>query len=709
MVNCVTSHVNLGYSMKNIFIPQRKEHFLQLIHSTRVLTHNLRWRAEFALRKPKTVKKETFGFKSLAHPKPVPEMKEFEEKLFDMVNNIEYKNVSNPFQTKLNTDIRNIQNEPKLLIPADKTTNFYKVDTATAQALQEKDLNKDYIKAGKVVLNKLNKEAKQVTTKLGLQDRVFTTAKQEAFNTLKDHKPNFSNKPTTRLINPTKPQLGRVSKQLLSKIIEIVREKSGLNQWKNTYDFLNFFNNLQDKGSKSFIKFDICNFYPSITEELLRKAIDHAAKYTEISDDEKEILFHTSKSVLYHKGEAWMKKGGSLFDVGMGGFDGAEKCDLVGLFLLSLLKDLPHLIPGLFRDDCLAVTTQTPFEAEKTKKQICKIFKSQGLELTIEANLKVTDFLDVEVNLNTGTHRPYSKPNNTILYVNVNSNHPHSVIKNIPLAVQKRLSLLSSNELIFNEAAPQYQEALEKSGHTHKIVFDKDAKTTKSSKNNRSRQVTWYNPPFSQNVKTNIGAKFLKIIDSSFHKGHVLNKTFNRHTIKISYRTTSNMSQVIMRHNKKIHTISQPAPTIEKECNCQKANLPCIMGGKCKPGNVIYRGSVVRADTGHTDTYTGLTEKSWKLRWGNHKQNFKNPSQQHRTATSLSKHIWSLKDQGIDYSITFKQVDRAPAYNPVTGVCRLCLKEKYYIMFEPDGASINQKSEFYSICMHKFKHLLCDT
>ena len=177
-----------------------------------------------------------------------------------------------------------------------------------------------------------------------------------------------------------------------------------------------------------------------------------------------------------------MIKGGSLFDVGMGGFDGAEKCDLVGLFLLFLLKDLPHLRPGLFRDDCLAVTTLSPFEAEKTKKQICKIFKSQGLEITIDANLKVTDFLDVEFYLITGTHRPYNKPNNTILYVNVKSDHPHSVIKNIPLAVQKRLSLLSSNEQIFNEAAPQYQEALDKSGHTHKLVFEKDAKNTKTSK-----------------------------------------------------------------------------------------------------------------------------------------------------------------------------------------------------------------------------------
>ena len=403
-----------------------------------------------------------------------------------------------------------------------------------------------------------------------------------------------------------------------------------------------------------------------------------------------------------------MKKGGNLHDIGMGSYDGAEKCDLVGLYLLFLLKNLPLLNPGLFRDDGLAVTTQSRFEAEKTKKKICDIFKSEGLSITIEANLKVTDFLDVELNLNTQTHKPFSKPNNTILYVNVNSNHPPSVLKNIPLAVQKRLSLLSSNEQIFNDAAPPYQEALNNSGYQHILKFENNAQNSNSKKRTRSRKITWFNPPFAQNVKTNVGAEFLKLITSCFHKEHPLGEVFTKHTIKISYRTTSNMSQVISRHNKEISSKSEQPNTVKKkDCNCQKANLPCIMGGKCVPGNVIYQGSVIRHDTGHIDTYTGLTEKSFKERWGNHKQNFKNPAMKHRTATSLSKHIWSLKDESIDYSISFKQIARATAYNPVTRACRLCLKEKYCIMFKPEGATINQKSEFYTICMHKFNYLLC--
>jgi len=310
----------------------------------------------------------------------------------------------------------------------------------------------------------------------------------------------------------------------------------------------------------------------------------------------------------------------------------------------------------------------------------------------------------VELDLRNDTHRPYTKPNNTILYVDAKSNHPPSIKKNIPLAVQKRLSLLSSNEQIFYEAATPYQEALKKAGHTHLLVYEKPD-PTHNAKRTRTRNVTWFNPPFSQTVKTNVGAEFLKIIDSSFPLGHPLRTICNRNTLNISYRTTSNMKQVISRHNKKVSEKIQPIKLDDRTCNCQKSNLPCVMQGQCLPGCRIYQASVTREDTGHTDTYTGLSEPSWKLRWSNHKQNIKNESQ--RSFTALSKHIWSLKDQAVPYSLTFKPLDRAPSYNPVTNVCRLCLKEKYYIMFHPDGATLNSRSEFFSSCRHKSKHLLC--
>ena len=57
----------------------------------------------------------------------------------------------------------------------------------------------------------------------------------------------------------------------------------------------------------------------------------------------------------------------SDFDVTMGSFDGAETCELVGLFLLSQLTHLDVNV-GLYRDDGPATCTKTPKQVEAIKK-----------------------------------------------------------------------------------------------------------------------------------------------------------------------------------------------------------------------------------------------------------------------------------------------------------------------------------------------------
>ena len=94
----------------------------------------------------------------------------------------------------------------------------------------------------------------------------------------------------------------------------------------------------------------------------------------------------------------------------MGSYDGAETCELVGCYLLSQLKQIPGIEIGLYRDDGLAVLNQTPRQIEKAKKQICQIFANNNLKITVDANKKVVNFLDVTLDLNTGKFKPYSKP-----------------------------------------------------------------------------------------------------------------------------------------------------------------------------------------------------------------------------------------------------------------------------------------------------------
>ena len=103
---------------------------------------------------------------------------------------------------------------------------------------------------------------------------------------------------------------------------------------------IEWFKLLKNKKNLSFFVFDVINYYPSITLELLMKALAWAKQFVDISDEEIEIIVETKKSILFMNGEFWTKKGDNNFDVAQGGFDSAEICDLVGLFLLSEIEKL---------------------------------------------------------------------------------------------------------------------------------------------------------------------------------------------------------------------------------------------------------------------------------------------------------------------------------------------------------------------------------
>ena len=117
-----------------------------------------------------------------------------------------------------------------------------------------------------------------------------------------------------------------------------------------------------------------------------------------------------------------------------------------------------------YKDDVLAEGKHTPRQMEIIKKEICQIFKNNNLAITITANIKNTDFLDINLDLPTRIFKPFIKPNDTPLYVHKLSNHPPHILKNIPLSIENRLSRISANQKVFEKTRAPYQEALEKSG-----------------------------------------------------------------------------------------------------------------------------------------------------------------------------------------------------------------------------------------------------
>ena len=153
-----------------------------------------------------------------------------------------------------------MKNDNRLFVKADKSTNFYKLDVPEYERLLETNVTKTYKKADKKLLSKIDEEARTITKKFNIDDRVESTAVKEAFITLKDHKENFQNKPTCRLINPSKPEIGRISKQILEEINRKLVSITKVNQWKNTSSVLQWFKQLTNKGDSAFICFDVVEF-----------------------------------------------------------------------------------------------------------------------------------------------------------------------------------------------------------------------------------------------------------------------------------------------------------------------------------------------------------------------------------------------------------------------------------------------------------------
>ena len=242
--------------------------------------------------------------------------------------------------------------------------------------------------------------------------------------------------------------------KILDNIVREIRRDSGLKQYTDTGEVINWFQGLNKKNKLKFVIFDVENFYPSITPKLLNKSLKWAGKFVNLTQQQTKIIHQASQSFLYHEGQPWVKKGNVNFDIGMGAYHGAQACEIVGLYMLNLLKDLPNFETILYRDDGLGVTPSTPRLQEKLRQNIIKIFAEQELKITIITNQTRVDYLNITMDLETGLYQPYRKPGDKPQYVSAMSNHPPQVIKNIPMGIERRLSDTSANQQIFKKATP---------------------------------------------------------------------------------------------------------------------------------------------------------------------------------------------------------------------------------------------------------------
>ena len=150
----------------------------------------------------------------------------------------------------------------------------------------------------------------------------------------------------------------------------------------------------------------------------------------------------------------------------------------------------------------------------------------------------------------------------------------------------------------------------------------------------RTRNIIWFNPRYSKTVATNIGKKFLGLLDKHFPRNHKFYKIFNRNTVKVSYGCMPNVAAAISSHNKAI-TGKKEALEIG-DCNCSQDDCP--LDGHCLSKNVFYEAIVTSDIENYGEKlYKGITATTWIERYRNHIKSFSH--EKHEKERELSKKI----------------------------------------------------------------------
>ena len=180
----------------------------------------------------------------------------------------------------------------------------------------------------------------------------------------------------------------------------------------------------------------------------------------------------------------------------------------------------------------------------------------------------------------------------------------------------------------------------------------------------------------------------------------------NRDSVKFSYRCLPNMGSYVAKHNSKVlRQENGSKQKIPPSCNCQKSKKKdCPVPGACNQSGVVYKATVTSEGGKNIQTYIGLAKK-FKNRYSKHKTSMTAPPP--ANSTTLSSHFLKQRSAGHQPSISWTFLEtNVPTYNPVTGNCKLCLREKFNIAFNPHMSTLNSRTEIFASCRHRRYELL---
>ena len=215
-----------------------------------------------------------------------------------------------------------------------------------------------------------------------------------------------------------------------------------------------------------------------------------------------------------------------------------------------------------------------------------------------------------------------------------------------------------------------------------------------SKRKNRNRKIIWFNSPYNESVKKNIGRQFLELIRKHLPNHHKFRKIFKSNTIELSYSCTTNMKNLIRQHNSKM--LNETPTQQQKPCNCS-CKESCPLKGNCQAQNIVYKATVATQEN-HL-IYHETSECQFKLRVNNHNQSFKNRKSINKI--ELPKYIWQLNENHIAFHLEREVATYTSPYKCGIRSCNLCLTKKYFIIREDPLILLNKRTELISKCLHR--------
>ena len=124
-------------------------------------------------------------------------------------------------------------------------------------------------------------------------------------------------------------------------------------------------------------------------------------------------------------------------------------------------------------------------------------------------------------------------------------------------------------------------------------------------------------------------------------------------------------------------------------------------------GPLVYQADVIEPN--RTMQYIGMTGRTFKKRYTEHRGALRNRKTAKRNPIKLSKHVWSLKDRNIQPEMQWKVRAKTGIYFPGAKFCDTCITEKLFILEADKRTCLNQRTEILTKCIHKRKHSLHST